>query len=105
MRAAMCRAATVAAVAFFSCIHASPDTYRLQTAVVRTSTGDLYGTYAKDPLSSNTWGGDLPDQDMALQGQVVSLRALSPAATFACQASELINNTALQQKLVSLIPG
>ncbi|RHY90897.1 hypothetical protein DYB31_000551 [Aphanomyces astaci] len=98
----MCRAATVAAVAFFSCIHASPDTYRLQTAVVRTSTGDLYGTYAKDPLSSNTWGGDLPDQDMALQGQVVSLRALSPAATFACQASELINNTALQQKLSSL---
>ncbi|RHZ18432.1 hypothetical protein DYB37_004628 [Aphanomyces astaci] len=98
----MCRAATVAAVAFFSSIHASPDTYRLQTAVVRTSTGDLYGTYAKDPLSSNTWGGDLPDQDMALQGQVVSLRALSPAATFACQASELINNTALQQKLSSL---
>ncbi|ETW10230.1 hypothetical protein H310_00585 [Aphanomyces invadans] len=102
MRAGCCAAAAVAAASVFSLVDASPDTSRLQTAVIRTSSVDLYGTYTKDPLSSNTWGGDLPDEESALKGQVLSLRALSPKATFACQASDLTANTALQQRLTSI---
>ncbi|KAG9405760.1 Signal peptide peptidase-like 2A [Aphanomyces cochlioides] len=79
---------------------AQPDTSRLQTAVVATSSEIMFGTYSDDPLSSASWGGDLPGSDAPLQATLVNLHGQSAEIGQGCRLDTLANNSAIQQNSI-----
>ncbi|CAK4293012.1 unnamed protein product, partial [Aphanomyces euteiches] len=79
---------------------AQPDTTRLQTAVVATSSEIMFGTYSDDPLSSASWGGDLPGSDAPLQATLVNLHGQSAEIGQGCRLDTLANNSAIQQNSI-----